>query len=146
MEITVRREHFNDVCTIGTLTVSNDDIKLYTLEDVDRHLSQTDSIEQIKAVKVYGKTAIPYGRYEVAITWSNKYKRKMPLVLNVPALEGIRIHSGNKAEDTEGCLLVGYTKDVVNNQILQSRAAIAELYMLIESAMQNGKVYINYIK
>ena len=147
MEITVTREHFNEICTIGTLTCNADpELKLYTLEDMDRHLSQTDSIDQIKTAKVYGQTCIPYGRYELALTFSNKYKRVMPLVVNGPGFEGIRIHSGNKAADTEGCLLVGYEKDILNNQIVQSKAAIAELYQLIDSKSKTEKIFINYVK
>ena len=147
MEIIVRREHLNDVCTIGTLTVDGiSDLLLYTLEDVDRKLTNEDSVEQIKAVKVFGKTCIPYGRYEVALTYSNKYKRVMPLICNVKGFDGIRIHSGNVASDTEGCLLVGTQKDVLNNRILNSRAAIGELYFLITEKIHTEKVFITFTR
>ena len=94
----------------------------------------------LKAKKVFGQTAIPKGRYEVAITFSNKYKRMLPLLMNVPCYEGVRIHSGNRAEDTEGCILVG--RDGGADFIGQSRKEFAELYPKIEEACKVGKVFI----
>lgn len=146
MELILTREHFNDVCTIGSLKIVGDDILLYTLEDVDRKLSSTDDLATITKIKVFGKTAIPYGRYEVIMTYSNRFKQTMPLLLGVNGFEGVRIHSGNTSEDTEGCVLVGYSKDVLNNRILNSRAAIAELYMLITEKIKTEKVFITISK
>lgn len=146
MEIKVTREHFNEVCTIGSLTIDGDDLHLYTLEDTDRRLSQTDDLGAIKQMKVFGSTAIPYGRYEVAMTYSDRFKQVMPLLLNVKGFDGIRVHAGNTAADTLGCLLVGYQKDILNNRILQSRGAIAELYMLITEAIKKEKVFITISK
>lgn len=146
MEIKVVRQHFSEVCVIGELTIDGDDIKLYTLEDVDRKLSQTDDLKHITEIKVFGKTAIPYGRYEVIMTYSDRFKQTMPLLLNVTGFAGVRIHSGNTANDTEGCLLVGYAKDILHNRIVNSRAAIAELYMLISEAIKKEKVFITISK
>lgn len=142
MQITVTRQHFSESCTIGELTIEGDDIKLYTLEDTCRRLSQTDDLAVIKQSKVFGQTAIPYGTYEVAMTYSNRFKRIMPQLLNVKGFEGVRIHSGNVAEQTEGCLLCGYKKDVVNNMVLNSRSAIGELYMILDEACKKEKVYL----
>ena len=119
---------------------------LFTLEDVDRKLSQDDDLSHVKDIKVFGKTAIPYGRYEVVMTFSNRFKKMMPLLLNVKGFEGVRIHSGNTDEDTEGCILIGYKKDVLNNQILQSRPAIGEVYMILSEAVKREKVYIEITK
>lgn len=146
MEIKVTREHFNEQCTIGSLSIEGDNLLLYTLEDCDRRLSNTDDLGAIKQMKVFGSTAIPYGRYEVAMTYSDRFKQVMPLLLNVKGFEGIRIHAGNTAADTLGCLLVGYQKDILNNRILQSRGAIAELYMLITEAIKKEKVFITILK
>ncbi|CAB4218583.1 hypothetical protein UFOVP1605_35 [uncultured Caudovirales phage] len=146
MEIKVTREHFNEVCTIGSLTIDGDDLHLYTLEDTDRRLSQTDDLGAIKQMKVFGSTAIPYGRYEVAMTYSDRFKQVMPLLLNVKGFDGIRVHAGNTAADTLGCVLVAYQKDILNNRILQSRGAIAELYMLISEAIKKEKVFITISK
>ena len=57
--------------------------------------------------KIAGKTAIPEGRYAVAVTFSPRFKRWLPLLFHVPMFEGIRIHAGNSAEDTAGCILPG---------------------------------------
>lgn len=57
--------------------------------------------------KVPGRTAIPDGRYAVAVSFSPKFKRWLPLLLHVPMFTGIRIHAGNTATDTQGCILPG---------------------------------------
>lgn len=146
MELRLIREHFNEVCTIGSLTIDGDDLHLCTLEDCDRRLSQTDDVNDIKKIKVFGQTCIPYGRYEVAMTYSDRFKQVMPLLLNVKGFDGVRIHAGNTSADTLGCVLVGYGKDILNNKVVQSRAAIAELYMLITEAIKKEKVFITISK
>jgi hypothetical protein len=83
----------------------------YTVEDEDRHL------ELPGTEKVYGKTAIPRGRYQLVVDFSHRFQKTLPHILNVPGYEGIRIHGGNRAEDSLGCILVGLsrTKDGVSN-------------------------------
>lgn len=76
--------------------------------------------------KVYGKTAVPAGTYEVKLTYSNRFKQIMPELLNVPHFLGIRIHKGNSSEDTEGCILVG-TWDDKEDWISNSKAAYDKL-------------------
>lgn len=101
----VRIEYLKDK-TIGKLYIDG----LYvcdTLEDTDRGLSSIDSILYIKSKKVFAKTAIPKGVYEVVVTMSSRFKKMMPLLLNVKGFSGIRIHSGNTEAHTEGCILVG---------------------------------------
>ena len=74
-------------------------------------------------------TAIPEGTYKVEITWSAKFSQLMPILLNVPNFTGIRIHWGNTAEDTAGCLLVGLERQ--QDRILRSREAYAKIYSII---------------
>ena len=86
--------------TLGTLTC--DGIKVcHTLEDVERVLGPNGE------GKIYGKTAIPHGTYRVVLDMSQRFKKILPRMLDVPFFEGIRIHVGNKPEDTDGCILVG---------------------------------------
>lgn len=84
------------------------------------------------AVKVPGESAIPAGRYRVALTWSNRLQRVLPLLLDVPGFTGVRIHAGNTAADTAGCLLVGQLREAA--AVLDSRAALAALLPKLEAA------------
>ena len=134
MEIKLIRETFTDKSTIGRLLI---DGLFYgwTLEDKDRYL------EEDPRRKVKGETAIPVGRYQVIINWSPRFKRELPLLLNVPGFEGIRIHSGNKPEDTEGCILPGKTKG--QDFVGRSREAFNEIFEAIQSALnKNEAVFI----
>lgn len=62
--------------------------------------------------KVKGQTCIPEGTYQIILTYSNRFKKNLPLLLNVPFFDGVRIHSGNNAEHSEGCLLPGVNREV----------------------------------
>jgi hypothetical protein len=126
MEIDLERVQKDSDCTIGKLYV-NGTFECYTVEDVVRP----------HGVKVYGKTAIPKGRYRVVITYSNRFKVLMPLLVNVPQFEGIRIHPGNTAEDTEGCILPG--KDRRPKGVGRSRLAYNALYSKIDRELKAGK-------
>ena len=107
MEVLIDRAWKKDGYTISRLYVNGELFGCNTLEDTDRGLSQDMQLEEIKKKKVYGNTAIPRGSYECVYTYSNRFKKMLPLLLNVKGFEGIRIHSGNSAKDTEGCILVG---------------------------------------
>lgn len=127
MKLLLKRLHKTDKSTIGELSIDGK-FECYTLEDVER------------AEKVFGKTAIPKGTYEIIMTMSNRFKKMMPLLLNVPGYEGVRIHSGNNAEQTEGCILCGQTRSI--DFIGNSRKAIAEIYPKIQTALEKEKVTI----
>ena len=120
---------FKSTYTIGKLYV---DGKYFcdVLEDVDRGLDSSMTESEILEKKVKGQTAIPTGHYVINITYSPKYKRMMPLLLDVKGFSGIRIHSGNTAKDTEGCLLVGKNKKV--GMVLESRDTYQRLFKMME--------------
>ena len=129
MRIELVRIAFKDTYTIGKLYV---DGKYFcdVLEDVDRGLDSSMSESEILEKKVKGQTAIPTGHYVINITYSPKYKRMMPLLLDVKGFSGIRIHSGNSSKDTEGCLLVGKNKKV--GMVLESRGTYQRLFKMME--------------
>lgn len=135
MKLKIVRKEITETSTIGELFI-NDKFFCYTLEDKDRNLENGGS-------KVYGKTAIPRGSYEIVVTYSNRFKQQMPLLLNVPQFEGVRIHTGNTSENTEGCLLVGKQKK--KNFVGLSRLAYSELFRQITKAIKNEKVFIDII-
>ena len=85
MEIVLDRKYKKDTYTLGEVTIGGVFFSM-SLEDKDRGLTQTMSEEEIMGKKVYGETAIPTGRYEVKLTFSNKFKRILPILLNVKAL------------------------------------------------------------
>lgn len=89
------------------------------------------------ARKIMGCSAIPEGRYAVVITWSAKLEAWLPLLLHVPNFEGIRIHSGNTAQDTAGCILVGQNREV--GKVLNSRTWLKKLKAKIVEAKENGE-------
>lgn len=93
------------------------------------------------AYKVKGRSAIPEGRYAVVISWSPKFKQWLPILLGGPEFnrkwQGIRIHAGNTAKDTEGCILVGQNREV--GKVLDSRKWLYELKQKIVEAKDRGE-------
>ena len=117
-EITAKliRNYFNDKRTFGTFEVFRGDesiFKCYTCEDTVRGDGDPDTVAKWKIAK---ESAIPYGIYTCKFTYSNRFKRKMWLVDNVPGFAGIRIHRGKNETWTEGCLLLG--NSIANNYTL----------------------------
>ena len=119
MLLTVKRLYKTETSTIGELLVDGI-FECFTLEDTER------------AIKIKGETAIPKGTYKVIINQSNRYKRLLPLLIGVPNFEGVRIHSGNTNHDTEGCILVGQSRN--KNFIGQSRKAFEKLFKKMQKA------------
>lgn len=139
--MTLKRIALRQEYTIGKLYIDN---KYFcdTLEDTVRDLNKNGKFDNGE-VKIKGKTAIPYGTYEVTWAYSSRFKRYTPRLLNVDSFEGILIHSGNTAKDTEGCILVGQNKQV--GKVLNSRNTVAKLYPIIRDACKKGKVYITIV-
>lgn len=133
MEILVKREYKKKDYTIGKMYI-NGEYFCDTLEDTDRGLTQIMTLSEIKEVKEYGCTAIPTGRYPIAYTYSQRFKKHLPLLLNVPAFTGIRIHSGNTHKDTEGCILLGENKAV--GKVLNSRKTMDEFLRILKPAIE----------
>jgi hypothetical protein len=133
MEILVKREYKKKDYTIGKMYI-NGEYFCDTLEDTDRGLTQVMTLAEIKEVKEYGCTAIPTGKYPIAYTYSPRFKKHLPLLLNVPAFEGVRIHSGNTHKDTEGCILLGVNRAV--GKVLDSRKTMDEFLRILKPAIE----------
>lgn len=122
MKLRLTREFFMADCTLGRLFV-DDEFECYTLEPV------------VRDVKIDGCTAIPKGFYKILINFSNHFKTELPLILNVPGFQGVRIHPGNTDKDTEGCILVGKTRGE-GDFIGQSRVAFEALFTKMKAASE----------
>ena len=126
MILTLHRDLIKSTCTLGVLTLGSgsDSLHLgYTCEDIDRHL-ETNPEEKIK-----GMSAIPRGKYQVVLSYSNRFKKIMPELLLVPGFSGVRVHGGNTAEDTEGCILVGEQRTSDGVRICKKILETIQVYM-----------------
>lgn len=127
--IKVKRKWFTDQSTIGELYFDNSTERIcFTLED------------RLRDAKIQNETCIPAGKYEVVLSFSNRFKKLLPLLVNVPNYEGVRIHSGNTNADTSACILVGLEKG--SDVVFYSRRAFTILFEKIRTAMEFGKLFI----
>lgn len=124
MELIITRRWYTEESTIGDLTIGGAH-ECYTLED------------RVRARKVYGRTAIPAGRYVVTVSRSNRFRRDLPEILDVPGFTGVRIHPGNTSTDTEGCILVGAFR--ADDRLGNSRVAFDKLFTKIDRAVNDGE-------
>lgn len=132
MQLKLIRQEFTDKSTIGRLEIDGE-FFCWTLED------------KVRPEKIAGQTAIPAGKYEIDINWSERFKRYLPIILNVPHFTGIRIHSGNTAADTAGCILVGRTKET--DFIGESVLAMNDLFpKLLKAIREDQKITIDIIE
>jgi hypothetical protein len=148
MEIVVKRIARRPTYTIGRLYVDGNYV-CDTLEDVDRGLTQLMSDPEVRAKKIHGKTAIPTGTYQVSLAiksarfgdkpfYKNICGGFVPRLLGVKGFDGVLIHCGNTDKDTEGCILVGYNKEV--GKVVNSQAAFEMLYKkYLLSAKKNNE-------
>lgn len=125
MNLTLERLQFDEDCTIGQLYVDGE-ARCFVLEDAVREVSG----RPVSEWKIYGETAIPYGTYKIVITMSQRFGRPLPLLLDVPGFSGIRIHPGNTAAQTHGCLLPGL--DRLPKSVGRSRIAFDQLFADLE--------------
>ena len=109
MKVKVRRRYLGPEYTIGSLYIDERYI-CDTIEDKVRDFNKDGDLNDPGEQKVYGRTAIPYGTYAMDLTMSPKFTRLLPLIMDVPHFTGIRIHRGNSAEDSAGCILPGENK------------------------------------
>ncbi len=151
MELRLKRIAKQNGYTIGRLYI---DGKYFcdTLEDVDRGLDSSIPLDVLKQRKLAHITAIPTGRYQITLSIvstkfskSSFYKQygggRVPRLLNVPAYEGILIHCGNTAKDTDGCILVGKNRKV--GMVLDSKITYSNLYPILEAASKRKeKIFI----
>jgi hypothetical protein len=129
MHLHLTRTVFSPHATIGELRCGPE-LLCHVLEDVVRPAG---------APKVWGQTAIPAGTYEVVVTYSQRFRQPLPLLMDVPGYEGVRIHSGNSAADTAGCLLVGHYDAHKPDWVANSRATFATLFARLRAALAQGQ-------
>ena len=138
-KILLKRIAKKPMYTIGKLYI-NGEYFCDTLEDTDRGLDQKLPLGTNQLRKVKGRTAIPTGDYEITLEvvsqrFGNRPQYKfcggrLPRLMNVPAFQGVLIHIGNDANDTEGCILVGENKQV--GKVLNSTATFKRFYEKIK--------------
>lgn len=103
---------------------------------------------RIRELKVPGETAIPAGRYRVEMSWSPRFRRALPLLVNVPGFSGVRIHAGNTTGDTEGCVLPGDAREAAGGAftVVNSRLREREICNAINGATERGEEIFITIK
>lgn len=134
LEFTVLRREFKDTYTMSDFLVNGTKL-CDVLEDTDRGLDS--ALSNQANIKIPSETAIPYGRYKVQLYQSPRFKRLLPLLINVPYFEGILIHRGNTHKDTAGCLLPG--TDNKNGTVINSAVREVEIVKLCEEATTKGQ-------
>ena len=135
-ELLLQRRFLKETYTIGKLSVDGE-VYCDVLEDKVRDLNKDGDLLDEGEQKVYGETAIPYGRYRVVVDYSPKFKRDMPHILGVPHFEGIRIHAANWPTQLEGCVAVGENK--VKGGLINSKVYERELTSWLKMWQKKGE-------
>lgn len=145
MELILERKIHNKTSTEGNLYIKEAGTMwkwfCNTIEDVVRARPG----EWKKELKVYAKTAIPYGRYPVLVTWSNKFKRLLTGVFDVPDFEGIRIHNGTSETSSAGCIIVSYKDDDKSHRLVNEKAAMNDLVKIVQKAQKTEKIWLTIV-
>ncbi len=132
MELRLERQPSADGCTLGAIYLWDHRL-CYTLEDV------------VRDHKLEHETAIPFGRYPVGIDWSRRFNRLLPFIDQVPGFTGVRIHGGNTAADTAGCILVGVIQTAKSVQ--QCQPALQDVMSRIASVIApGGDVWLSIVQ
>ena len=131
MKLLLRRLYRKDTYTIGKLYIDGGYF-CDVVEDRDRGLTQDMSLSEIKKIKVMHETAIPYGKYKVILSYSPRFKRILPAILNVLGFEGIRIHNGVNAKSSSGCLIVG--RNTIKGGVTRSKEYMERLIDILKKA------------
>lgn len=139
MQVTLWRKYRKPEYTIGRLYIDGV-FFCNTLEDTDRGLMQYQNIAEIISAKIKGATAIPAGDYKIARQYSPRFKRVMVSILNVKGFSGVRIHAGNSAGDTEGCVLLG--DNTIKGRLTNSRTRVTAFETKLQIAGGTADLHI----
>lgn len=143
MKILLKRIAKKTTYTIGKIYIDGQYV-CDCIEDKDRGLKQSMTLEQINKLKVFGQTAIPTGEYKVTLnvispkysksTWykQNANGARVPRILNVKGFDGVLIHTGNTAADSQGCVIVGVNDKV--GMVSKSKETFKKLYQILQSS------------
>lgn len=134
MQIKLVRSVFTATSALGKLSIDGK-FFAFTCEDKVRDIGK-----DCKG-KIRNETAINYGTYEVILSFSNRFQKYLPLLLNVPCFEGIRIHGGNTAADSEGCILVGAEGDM-KSRIWNCASKVSGIVAAIKAVEKKEKIFI----
>ena len=131
MELLLERTEKTKTYTAGRLYVVNELGKAYFCDTLEPSLHPTNHLHP---------KAIPAGRYAVAVTWSPKFKRWLPLLLKVPYRSGIRIHAGNNPDDSSGCILLG--RALLPGHVYNSRSTLEKLMQRLKERPEGEAIHI----
>ncbi len=137
MVITIKRKIKTGISCIGELWV-NDRFECWTAEAPDRELHQHFPLAEITRRKLLMQTAIPTGRYQVTLSWSDRWKMYMPLVMEVPGFANVRLYADNVAATTDGCIRLGCSTGI--NEVYNSRMALRNLLAKLKGAERTEKI------
>ena len=131
MALLLERTEKTKTYTAGRLSFVNELGKAYFCDTLEPSLHPTNHLHP---------KAIPAGRYDVAVTWSPKFKRWLPLLLKVPYRSGIRIHAGNNPEDSSGCILLG--RALLPGHVYNSRSTLEKLMQRLKERPEGEAIHI----
>ena len=140
MKLELKRVALKDSYTIGKLFIDGEYF-CDTLEDKNRDLNHDGDLKDAGEEKILNETCIPFGTYKIIINMSNRFKRLMPLLLNVPGFNGIRIHNGINKDHTSGCILVGFNKTV--GMLSESKNTFEKLLLKLQSSKDDIVIHIS---